>query len=112
MKKIFVLLFVLMLLVGCTNGKEKENNSTTFKDHVNFSGTIIDMIDSSDSEGFFLVIEPTDSDHNSTIILKSTSGQVKETFTKDQIYLFNIYVIADTSSNRLDMSLVGFEAKK
>lgn len=111
MKKILVSLFVLILLVGCTSGKVSVSDNTTFKNNISFFGVVIDMIDSSDSEGFNLVIEPVDSDHNSTILLKSKAGQTKEIFTKDKTYSFDIYVIVDSSSNRLELNLVSFEAK-
>lgn len=111
MKKLFTLLFVLGLLVGCTNGKASVNDNITFKNNISFSGTIIDMIDGSDTEGFYLLIEPIDTDHNSTILLKSKAGQTKEIFTKDQTYTFVIYVIVDSSSNRLELNLVSFTPK-
>lgn len=111
MKKLLTLLFILGLLVGCTNGKASVNDNTTFKNNINFVGTIKDMIDGSDSEEFYLLIEPVDNDHNSTILLKSKASQTKETFMKDQAYTFTIYVIVDSSSNRLEMNLVTFEIK-
>lgn len=111
MKKLLALLFTLVLLVGCTNGKASVNDNTTFKNNISFVGTVKDMIDGSDSEGFYLLIEPFDTDHNSTILLKSKAGQTKETFTKDQTYTFTIYVIVDSSSNRFEMNLVAFEIK-
>lgn len=106
MKKTLCIFLLLLVLLGCSSPK-LENKS--FKGELTLKASVIDIIEVDNSEYFYLLVEPKDDDHNSTLVLKSIKGQTKELFTKGNDYQFELNVIVDETSNRIEIEFIGFK---
>lgn len=100
MKKLLVF---LVLLTGCS-----AQSAQSFKQEIQIESTVIDLIET-DQDYFYIMIEPVDTDHNSTLILKSLPGQTMEQFQLNSRYTFTIYTIAVSNSNRLELSMKSYK---